>query len=78
MPRQTVPLSLDGRIARLAARQFGVVGRAQLLALGAAHHQIDDRLRTGRLVRLHRSVYAVGHAVLRAEGYWLAGCPLSR
>jgi very-short-patch-repair endonuclease len=26
----------------------------------------------GRLVRLHRGVYAVGHAHLRGEGHWLA------
>lgn len=29
-------------------------------------------LQNGRLVRLHRGVYAVGHAQLRIEGHWLA------
>lgn len=72
MSSQTVRPSLDRLIARLASRQFGVISRAQLLGLGAAPHQIDDRLRAGHLVLLHRGVYAVGHAVLRAEGHWLA------
>jgi len=33
---------------------------------------VRDRPRAGRLVRLHRGVYAVGHAQLRPEGRWLA------
>ncbi len=33
---------------------------------------IEKRLATGHLVKLHRGVYAVGHAHLRAEGFWLA------
>lgn len=72
MDAQTVPRSLDARIAALAARQYGVVSHAQLVALGAGRGAIAARLRSRRLVRLHRGVYAVGHAVLRAEGYWLA------
>ena len=54
-------------VADLAARQRGVVTRAQLLEAGLTPHAIDHRLRSGRLHALHRGVYLVGHAV-PAEG----------
>lgn len=50
----------DAVIVRLAASQHGVVSRGQLLAAGLSRHMIDHRLRRGRLVRVHRAVYAVG------------------
>jgi len=56
----------------LADRQHGVVSRRQLLAAGLSSKQVAHRLRTGRLVPLHRGVYAVGHRRLTAEGVWLA------
>jgi Transcriptional regulator, AbiEi antitoxin/Protein of unknown function (DUF559)/AbiEi antitoxin C-terminal domain len=59
-------------LARLAQRQYGVITREQLLALGIGPHGIAERLRTGRLHRLHRGVYAVGHIVLKPEGHRLA------
>ena len=51
-------------IADLAARQFGVVSRTQLIAAGIGPGAIDTRLRGHRLHRLHRGVYAVGHVAL--------------
>jgi len=59
-------------IGRLAARQWGVVARRQLLAAGLSPTAIRDRVRSGHLLALHPGVYAVGHARLRREGYWLA------
>jgi hypothetical protein len=47
-------------IARLAARQHGMVTRVQLLGLGLSGKAIDYRVRTGRLWRVHHGVYCVG------------------
>ncbi len=62
----------DARLVELAESQWGVVTRAQLCALGLGASGIDARLRRGALRRLHRGVYALGHAALRDEGRWLA------
>jgi predicted transcriptional regulator of viral defense system len=51
---------VDARIEALAARQHGVVSRAQLAALGLTRNAIAHRVATGRLTRLHRGVYRVG------------------
>jgi len=59
-------------IAALADRQYGVVTRRQLAAIGVDRHAIDRRLARGILVPLHRGVYAFGHRQLRIEGRWLA------
>jgi len=48
-------------MARLAARQFGVVTREQLNALGYSDAAIDRAVEAGRLHVWHRSVFAVGH-----------------
>jgi hypothetical protein len=60
------------RVARLASRQWGVVSRAQLLAMGLSRGALEHWLSVGRLQLLYRGVYAVGHGVLRAEGHRLA------
>jgi very-short-patch-repair endonuclease len=60
------------RLRRVAGRQWGAVSRRQLVALGFSARGIEEWVRTGRLLRLHRGVYAVGHDRLRIEGRWLA------
>lgn len=63
---------LDRAIAALAARQYGVVALAQLLALGLSAPAVRHRVACGRLHRTYRGVYTVGHPVVGAEGRWLA------
>jgi hypothetical protein len=69
MGAQTTP---DARIARLAATQHGVVSRAQLYELGLGRRGIERRVASGRLHRLYRGVYAVGHTVVNRHGHYLA------
>jgi very-short-patch-repair endonuclease len=56
----------------LAARQHGVVALAQLIALGLNREWVRRRVAAGRLHRVHRGVYAVGHPALSREGRWMA------
>jgi very-short-patch-repair endonuclease len=63
---------IDRAISTLAGRQYGVVSRAQLVALGIDRGAVERRLASGRLLRLHRGVYAVGHRAPRREARWLA------
>ena len=58
---QPQPSPADARIATLAERQHGLVTAPQLRAAGLGQSAIQYRLGTGRLHRVHRGVYAVGH-----------------
>lgn len=62
----------DILIARVADRQHGVVTHRQLADTGLSRAAISKRARSGRLHRVHRGVYAVGHAALNHEGRWMA------
>ncbi len=53
----------DARIARIAARQRGVVTFEQLLGAGLSRRAVEHRIACGRLHRLLRGVYLVGHEV---------------
>ncbi len=59
-------------LARIAARQHGVVGIRQLYTLGYSRGTIDRMVASGRLHRISRGVYAVGHARLSRKGRWMA------
>lgn len=56
----TRPQRLDDIAAEIAARQHGVVTRAQLLAAGFPARTVDRRVASGRLHVMHRGVYQVG------------------
>jgi hypothetical protein len=62
----------DAVIARLAATQHGVVALCQLHVAGLRIGAVNARVRKGRLHRLHRGVFAVGHTCVSREGRWLA------
>jgi predicted transcriptional regulator of viral defense system len=49
-----------------------VTSLAQLNALGLGRAAVAKRAATGRLHRIHRGVYAVGHGRLTGEGHWMA------
>jgi predicted transcriptional regulator of viral defense system len=59
-------------IARLAERQHGVVSLGQLQLVGLSKAAVSKRTQNGRLTRIHRGVYAVGHARLTSHGRWMA------
>ena len=59
-------------LPKLAARQHGVVSTRQLVALGIDKDAVRRWVRDGRLHRVRRGVYAVGHARLTREGWWMA------
>lgn len=59
-------------MAELALRQHGVVARRQLYGLGLGRRAIDGRVERGRLHRVHRGVYAVGHRGLTRDGHVMA------
>jgi hypothetical protein len=64
--------SAADRIAEVAAKQWGVVSRPQLLDAGLTNSTIGRWLEGGRLHRIHRGVYAVGHTRIGVMGCVMA------
>ena len=61
-------MGVDAAIAAVAARQRGQVTYGQLRAAGLSADGVRWRVRTGRLYRVHRGVYLVGHTVMPPLG----------
>jgi very-short-patch-repair endonuclease/predicted transcriptional regulator of viral defense system len=74
LPRFTVENRRQPEAVRAVARhQAGIVSRSQLIAAGADQSAIDRALRSGRLHRLHRGVYAtVAPELITEDGRLLA------
>jgi len=70
--RRFCPSTWDKIVARLAERQHGVVSARQLAAVGMSRNAVSARAQAGRLHRVHRGVYAVGHRVLTVDGKRMA------
>ena len=66
------PLPRGSELATLAARQHGIVSIRQLRRLGFSESSVEKGVAAGRLHRLHRGVYAVGHTNLSLKGWCLA------
>ena len=62
----------DAAVAKIARRQHGVVAIEQLHEVGVDKSAIARRLKLGRLHRIHRGVYAVGHRGLSLHGRFMA------
>lgn len=56
LPRQVNP---DERCARLAAQQYGLLCRDQARACGISDRQAEQRLASGRWIRVHPRVFAI-------------------
>lgn len=63
-------------LAKLALAQHGVVSRAQLQRLGFSKHAIERDVRAGRLHRVFRGTYAVGHLRIGERG-WMRAATLA-
>jgi predicted transcriptional regulator of viral defense system len=60
------------KVADAAARSHGVVAYDELIELGVGPCAVKRWAADGRLHRLYRGVYAVGHKVLTVHGRWMA------
>jgi predicted transcriptional regulator of viral defense system len=59
-------------LAALAKKQHGIVVKRQLSGIGVGDRTIDRWLAVGRLHKLNRGAYAVGHDRVSQRGRWLA------
>lgn len=66
------PLPHGQKVAQLGARQHGIVSVRQLAALGVGESSVEKAVAAGRLHRIHRGVYAVGHTSLTLHARCLA------
>jgi very-short-patch-repair endonuclease len=63
---------IDVGVAGRASRQKGLITTRELRALGLDGSAVRRRVRRGLLHKVHRGVYAVGHAALTRDASYLA------
>lgn len=68
MRRISRTAAISSAVAKLAGRQHGVVSRKQMRRLGLSDDVIDAWSRDGRVQRVQRGVYSLGHANLDPRG----------
>lgn len=66
------PRHPDETIASLATKRGGILGHGEMRAAGISDQQIWYRIRSGRLRRLHRGVYAIAGVRLSSGARWAA------
>jgi very-short-patch-repair endonuclease/predicted transcriptional regulator of viral defense system len=71
------PPAPDEVLSELATLQHGAVASWQLRGMGMSASMIQHRLARGRLHRLYRGVYAVGHTALSRRGELMAAVLVS-
>lgn len=76
-PKSARRRQVDVAASRLAEGQHGLVTLGQLEGLGLSPSDVKERLRSGRLHRVHQGVFAVGHRLLSQEGWLLAAVKAS-
>src|SRR3954453_20485253 len=72
MRRESRPSRVEGRVVAVAARQEGVLARAQMRQVGASDGWIDKRRAMGWLVPVFRGVYGIGHPPRTRRGWCFA------
>jgi hypothetical protein len=64
---------IESAIARVARGHLRLIRTSELIECGLSHSSIRDRVRSGRLFRLHHGVYATHPPPFSREQLWLAG-----
>ncbi len=59
-------------VGQIAQHSHGVVDRVELLDAGLTYAHIEQRLRTGALIREYPGVYRVGHRAPRPHAFTAA------
>jgi hypothetical protein len=67
----------DRLVAKRAAEQWGVLSIKELTECGLNAQAVRVRVANGRLHKLYRGVYAVGHTNLALEGRFIAAVKAS-
>ncbi|MFL5869033.1 MAG: type IV toxin-antitoxin system AbiEi family antitoxin domain-containing protein [Thermoleophilaceae bacterium] len=64
--------TVERKLARIASAAHGVVTRTELLDAGVSRKEIEQRLKSGALIRQHVGVYRVGHYAPSVEARYMA------